>query len=114
MVKTLGGKLGADGEIRWHEGISTRLEWSGDGLWLVFNPRTVFEGVTDENKATAADFARERSVRRYNTELNELLDFWSGYLGERQGSLQALGIGEGVDATFRIGGTTAFSRRAFK
>lgn len=114
LVKTLGGELGVDGEIRWHEGVSTRLEWSGDGLWLVFNPRTVFEGVTDENKAIAADFARERSVRRYNTELNELLDFWSGYLGEEQGSLRALGIGEGVDATFRIGGTTAFSRRAFK
>ena len=113
MVKTLGGELGADGEIRWHEGISIRLEWSGDRLWLVFNPRTVFEGVTDDNKAVAADFARERTVRRYNTELNGLLNFWSRNLGEAQEDLLAFGIGDGVDAAFRIGNTTAFSRRAY-
>ena len=113
LVKTLGGELGVDSEIRWHEGISTRLEWSGDRLWLVFNPRTVFEGVTDENKAVAADFARERTVRRYNRELNDLLNFWSRYLAEMQENLRALGIGDGVDAAFRIGSTTAFSRRAF-
>ena len=113
LVKTLGGELGTDGEMRWHEGISTRLEWSGERLWLVFNPRTVFEGVTDDNKAVAADFARERTVRRYNRRLNDLFDFWSRYLGEAQEDLRALGIGDGVDAAFRIGSTTAFSRRAF-
>ena len=112
MVKTLGGELGADGEIRWHEGLSIRLEWSQDRLWLVFNPRTVFEGVTDDNKAVAADFGRERTVRRYNSQLNGLLDFWSRYLGEAQEDLRAFGIGDGVDAAFRIGSTTAFSRRA--
>ena len=112
LVKTLGGELGVDSEIRWHEGISTRLEWSDRGLWLVFNPRTVFEGVTDENKAVAADFARERTVRRYNRELNDLLGFWSRYLGEGKEGLRALGIGDGVDAAFRMGDTTAFSRRA--
>ena len=112
MVKTLGGELGPDGELRWHEGISTRLEWSGDRLWLVFNPRTVFEGVTDDNKAVAADFSRERTVRRYNRQLNGLLDFWSGYLGEAQEDLRAFGIGDGVDAAYRIGTTTAFSWRS--
>jgi len=111
MVRTLGGEL-ADGDLRWHEGISTRLEWSGDRLWLVFNPRTVFEGVTGDNKAVAADFSRERTVRRYNTQLNGLLVFWSRYLGESQEDLRAFGIGDGVDAAFRIGNTTAFSRRA--
>lgn len=114
LVETLGGKLGVDSEILWHEGISIRLEWSGERLWLVFNPRTVFEGVTDENKAVAADFARERAVRRYNRELNGLLDFWSGYLGEGREELRALGNEDGVDGVFRIGSTTAFSRRAFK
>lgn len=112
LVKTLDGVLGDD-QIQWHEGISTRLEWSGDGLWLVFNPRTVFEGVTDENKSVAADFARERTVRRYNRKLNDLLDFWSRYLGEEQEGLRAIGTGDGVDATFQIGSTTAFSRRAY-
>ena len=111
MVRTLGGEL-AGGDLRWHEGISTRLEWSGDRLWLVFNPRTVFEGVTDDNKAVAADFSRERTVRRYNRQLNGLLNFWSRYLAESQEDLRAFGIGDGVDAAFRIGNTTAFSRRA--
>ena len=111
LVQTLGGRLGADCEIGWHEGISTRLEWSGERLWLVFNPRTVFEGVTADNKAVAADFARERAVRRYNRELNDLLDFWSRHLGESEEELRAFGIGDGVDATFKIGSTTAFSRR---
>ena len=78
----------------------------------MFNPRTVFEGVTDENKAVAADFARERTVRRYNRELNDLLGFWSRYLGEAKEGLRALGIGDGVDAAFRMDDTTAFSRRA--
>ena len=113
LVKTLSGELGPRGEIRWYEGISTRLEWSGEALWLVFNPRTVFQGVTDDNKGVAADFARERTVRRYNRELNGLLDFWSHYLGDLQEGLRALGVSDGVDAAFRIGGTTAFSRRAF-
>ncbi len=112
LVKTLDGDLGADDEIRWHEGVSIRLEWSDEGLWLVFNPRTVFEGITDDNKTVAADFARERTVRRYNRELNDLLDFWSRYLGEGQEDLRAFGIRDGVDAAFRIGSTTAFSRRA--
>ena len=84
----------------------------GRWAWVVFNPRTVFEGVTDDNKAVAADFGRERTVRRYNSQLNALLDFWSRYLGEAQEGLRAFGIGDGVDATFRIGSTTAFSRRA--
>ncbi|MXY05656.1 MAG: SIR2 family protein [Gammaproteobacteria bacterium] len=114
LVKTLSGELGEDGEIQWHEGISTRLEWSGNRLWLVFSPRTVFQGVTDNNKAVATDFSRERTVRRYNRELNDLLDFWSRYLDETQDNLQALGIGDGVDAAFRIGSTTAFSRRAYR
>ena len=113
LVKTMGGEIGTAGEIRWHEGISTRLEWSGNRLWFVFNPRTVFESVSDENKAIAADFARERSVRRYNRQLNDLLSFWSHYLGEAHEVLSALGTANGVDATFRMGSTTAFSRRAF-
>ena len=90
-------------------GGTTEVREAAEGI----NPRTVFEGVTDENKAAAADFARERTVRRYNSVLNDLLDFWSGFLAEGQEDLRALGIGDGVDAAFQIGGTTAFSRRAF-
>lgn len=111
IVERLSGKLGAEGDLSWYEGIGTRLEWSEDRLWLLFSPRTVFEGVTDDNKAAAADFARERTVRRYNKQLNGLLDFWSRYIGEASRDLRTFGIGDGVDAAFRLGRTTAFSRR---
>ena len=111
IVKRLSGKLAAEGQLNWYEGVGTRLEWSEDQLWLLFSPRTVFEGVTDDNKAAAADFARERTVRRYNKQLNDLLDFWSGYLGEASRDLRTFGIGDGVDAAFRLGKTTAYSRR---
>ena len=90
MVKTLGGELGADRELRWHEGISIRLEWSGDRLWLVFNARTVFEGVTDDNKAVAADFSRERTVRRYNTGVERFVGLLVTLSGRGPGGLAGL------------------------
>ena len=111
IVQRLSGKLGAGRELVWYEGIGTRMEWLEDHLWLLFSPRTVFEGVTDHNRTLAADFARERTVRRYNKQLNSLLDFWSRYLGEASRDLRTFGIGDGVDAAFRLGRTTAFSRR---
>jgi hypothetical protein len=81
-------------------------------MWLVVDPRTVFDGVTAENRAVAADFGRERIVRRYNRELNELVAFWAGVLAGDGGDLPALGIGDGVDAVFRLSPDTAYSRRA--
>ena len=66
--------------------IGTRLDWADDRLWLLVEPRTVFDGITDENRAAAADFARERTVKRYNRQLNDLIAFWAGLLagdGER-------------------------------
>jgi hypothetical protein len=80
-------------------------------MWLVVDPRTVFDGVTAENRVVAADFGRERSVRRYNRELNELVGFWASVLADDGGDLPALGIGDGVDAVFQLSPDTAYSRR---
>ena len=33
------------------------FDWADDRLWLLFEPRTVFLGATEENKAAATDFA---------------------------------------------------------
>src|SRR5208337_1678943 len=89
-------------ELRWHEGIGIRLEWADDRLWLLIEPRTVFDGITDENKAAAADFARERTVKRYNRQLNGLVAFWAKQLAGDGSDLRTLGIGDGVDAVFRL------------
>src|SRR3546814_2036248 len=46
-------------EIPWREGAALRLEWADERLWLLVDPRVVFDGVTNENKA----FADRKSTR---------------------------------------------------
>ncbi len=56
------GKVIGFPQLQWHEGIGIRLEWTDERLWLLVEPRTVFEGIDDESRGAAADFhARERS-----------------------------------------------------
>lgn len=110
IAGALNGTVSGHAGLSWREGVSIRLDWAADCLWLLFDPRTVFDGRADDNKAAATDFARERTVRRYNRKLNELLDFWARMLGGDD--LPALGITDGVDAVFRLSSITGFSRRA--
>jgi hypothetical protein len=81
-------------------------------LWLAFEPRTLIDGVTEENRAAATDFSRERSVKRYNRQLNDLISFWSDLLTADGKEMRALNVSTGVDAAFCLGTTTAFSRRS--
>lgn len=111
LVGTLSGTVKGHPELRWREGIGARLDWADDRLWLLIEPRSIFDGITDSNKAAAADFARERTVRRYNRQLNDLIAFWASLLAGDNGDLRALGVGDGVDATFRLSSDTGFSRR---
>lgn len=112
LVGSLSGTVPGHPELRWREGIGTRLDWADDRLWLLVEPRAVFDGITSDNKAAAAEFARERTVKRYNRRLNELIAFWADLLTDDGGDLRALGIGDGVDAAFRLASDTGFSRRA--
>lgn len=111
VVGTLAGTVPDHPELRWREGLSTRLDWADDRLWLLTDPCTVFDGINDTNKVFAADFARERTVRRYNRQLNDLLSFWAFHLANAT-ELRALGISDGIDAAFRLLPNPAFSRRA--
>lgn len=112
LVGALAGTIPKHPELGWHEGVATRLDWADERLWLLFEPRTLITGITDENKAVATDFARERTVRRYNRPLNELISFWADLLSAGGAELRALGVSAGVDAVFKLGVTTAFSKRA--
>ena len=61
LRKSLGSSAGTvpnHPEIGWREGVATRLDWADDHLWLLFEPRTVFTGRTEENKAITTDFAK--------------------------------------------------------
>jgi hypothetical protein len=98
--------------LRWYEGIQTRLDWADDRLWLLVEPRVVFAGMTKETKDGATDFARERTVRRYNRQLNDLLMFWARILAAEGQEMRALNIADGVDAVFRLSSEPASSRRA--
>jgi hypothetical protein len=111
LVGPLAGSVPCHPGLRWREGVSTRLDWADDRLWLLIDPCTVFDAIDDTNKAFAADFARERTVQRYNRQLNDLLGFWAEYLAQ-DAELRAFGTGDGIDAVFRLSPDTAFSWRA--
>lgn len=112
LVGSIAGVVPNHPELSWREGIAARLDWADDRLWLLFEPRTVFTGLADENKAVATDFARERTVRRYNRPLNDLISFWAELLAAGGRELQALSASAGVDAVFKLGANTAYSRRS--
>jgi hypothetical protein len=109
---TLTGTVTGNSELRWREGVGIRLDWADERLWVLIEPRTVFEGINDENRGVAADFSRERSVKRYNRQLNALIAFWAKRIAGDGAELRAFGSGDGVDAVFRLSGDTGFSRRA--
>lgn len=94
-------------DISWREGIGLRLDWASDNLWLLLEPRIVFDGASEETKAITSDFARERTVRRYNPILDRLIQSWSErFAGE---GLRAFAIGDGLDAAFDIDRKSAHS-----
>ena len=111
LVGPLAGFVEGNPELRWHEGLTVRLDWADDRLWLLLEPLTVFEGITDENKMVASDFARERTIRRYNHVLNDLIDFWAHHLSQDEKEICALNTSHDVDAVFRLSSVTCFSNR---
>lgn len=98
-------------DLQWREGIVVRLDWAHGQLWLLIEPRIIFEGVTDDNRATAASFSRERTVRRYNRQLNQIIDFWTWHLAGNSDEIRTLNVGDGIDAVFRLSFRAGFSRR---
>ncbi len=111
ITGTLVGKVNGHPELGWREGIGVRLDWAGGRLWMLFEPRIVFDGISDDNRSAATSFARERTVRRYNGYVHRLLEFWSDRISMGGKELRALGIGDGIDAVFRISHVTGYSRR---
>lgn len=111
LLGQLSGDIKGCDNLFWKEGIRTRLDWANDCLWLLIEPRIVFEGRTDANKEIAANFSRERTVKRYNRQLNNLIDFWAKCVSQGGDEMRAFNTGDGVDAVFRISPITGFSRR---
>jgi hypothetical protein len=112
LVTSLSGTIEGSPDLTWREGVGMRLDWADDRLWLLIEPRIVYDGMTPENRAAATDFTRERTVKRYNRLLNDLIAFWAGHIAGAGEEMRALGISDGVDAVFTLSPDTAFSRRA--
>jgi len=111
LAGKLSGTVADHPGLSWHEGVSIRLDWADDRLWLLAEPRTVFNGIDEHNKAVAADFARERSFARYNGVLNSFIGFWSEYLSGAGEEFATFATADGVNAKFRLSKDSAFSRR---
>lgn len=112
LVPPLGGTVPQFPDLQWREGCAVRLEWAADSLWLLLEPGPVFLNLTAETKSAASSFGRARTFKRYNKKLDSLVDFWSSYLYGGGEEVRALGASTGVDAAFKFGQRTAFTRRA--
>lgn len=108
-----GGMTGAipGTDLRFTEAVAVRLEFFRERLWLLVEPRVVYSDTEDRAQhAAAASYRLERTAQRYNRHWNDLVDAWAKLL-TGDGPLRALGIADGIDATFTLSPTTAFSRR---
>jgi NAD-dependent SIR2 family protein deacetylase len=99
--------------LRWSEGVELRLEARMGQLWLVFEPTISIPRSEDPREIEARkEFIRSRVAGRYNGQTNPLFQAWGEILGSGDSNIAAYGLeGEpGIDASFRINSTTAFSR----
>lgn len=111
LVGELSGSVKSHPHLCWREGIGVRLEWANGQLWLIVEPTTVFESFGAADRGIVADFSRERVVRRYNKDLNEIIGFWVRYIVGNGDSIKAMGVSDGVEASFKFSSVTAYSRR---
>lgn len=124
-------------DLVWAEAILVKLQRKLQRLWLLFEPSVWVdwpddaEGDEDANAAeenglseqenvveiATKEFIRERAATRYNKQLIEVLDGWASVIvgpgsgRQWQTTIRSFGIGDGIDASFTLSGTTAFSRR---
>lgn len=104
-------------ESMWSEGVVLRLAFRLNRLWLVIEPTIWIEKALPESADVMRDFQRERQATRYNRIWNSLIQAWAETLTQGLDSkvLKAFGVdGNGVDATFEVGKTSAFSRRLYR
>jgi hypothetical protein len=97
----------------WSEGVELRLEGRMGQLWLVFEP-TISIPQSEDLRETEArkEFIRSRVAGRYNGQTNPLFQAWGEILGTGSSDIAAFGLGSepGMEASFSINSTTAFSR----
>ena len=100
-------------QLKWSESAWIKLEYWLDQLWLLIEPTVRVERTEDDALfAQSREFIRARLAGRFNSKWNEMIEAWTHIItgGNQETTLKAFGIGDGVDASFKISGITAFSR----
>ena len=100
--------------VGWAEACQLRLDYRMGGLWLLLSPIVLVDfddQTSDEAKAKAKELQRERRVRRYNLQSNQVLTGWIEALFGKTTDAVTLGIdgGTGIGARFEIMPVTGFS-----
>ena len=99
--------------VAWCEAVRLRLAFHHGRVWLVADPR-VWTERRDEKEDPASEFVRERVAKRYNRQWLAILDGWLECLVGPRGAtrtIRALGVSDGVDATFELRSVTAVARK---
>lgn len=102
--------------VEWAEAIEIHIAFRLNRLWLVIEPTIWTPKPLTAEKNIVREFQRERQAKRYNRQANELLNAWCTVISANQpvATLSAFGVKDGIDATFEISNTTAFSRRMIR
>ena len=100
--------------VDWAEACQLRLDYRMGQLWLLLSPVVLvdFDDQTSEDaRAKAKELQRERRVRRYNLQSNQVLSGWIAALFGSTRDVVTLGIegGTGIGARFEILPVTGFS-----
>lgn len=110
-VKNLTGTIPKT-KIRWSEAIRMRLEYRLKTVWLLIEP-TIWVEKSDAHSIEIKNFVRDRLASRYNSLWNQIIDSWANIItsGQRECSIKAFGISDGIDASFTISQVTGYSYR---
>lgn len=128
-------------DTAWFDAALVKLTRKLDRLWLLFEPSVWIDwpaatapeseqhnfgtevlldsddALTDIRRKAIQEFTRERSARRYNRQLLAWMDAWvsllvgPGNVADGDTSVRCFGVGDGIDAVFKLARTTAFSLR---
>ena len=77
LVGVTAGVVPGDTTLRWREGVAVRLDWADDRLWLLIEPRVVFDGQSEENRARAPILPGNALSGGTTAQLNALIGYWS-------------------------------------
>jgi len=100
-------------DVHWSEAVSIRVEERNGVLWLLLRPDIWISPL--KARQEAAEFLRQKKLKRYNSQSYELLSAWIGILVGPIGGLRSTELvahpGSQYPASFEINTRSAYSRR---